>query len=118
MLLRTTNLLRSATSIGRTLFQAANALPTGDYTTEEAKHWVTDILAGGWAASLHCLFHQGIVILWEAHEFEYCWVAEGNFGCRIMWRRVGMHDPSFDESINRRIVFKAASRLAHLVESW
>jgi hypothetical protein len=67
VLLRTTDLLRSATSIGRALSQAANALPTGDYTTEEAEHWVTNILAGGWAASLHCLFHQGIVILWEAH---------------------------------------------------
>ena len=109
MLLRATNLLRSAVPVGRTLLQAADALSASNHTTEETQHWVTDILAGVGAASLHCLFHQRIIIFWQTDEFENSRMTERNLGCWVMWWCVGVHDPSLDESINGWVVLEAAS---------
>ena len=117
MLLCTTNLLRSSTSVGWALLQATDTLPTGDHTTEKAEHRIANVLASIWAASLHRLFHQGVVVFWQTNEFEDSGVTERDFGRWIMGWCVGVHDPSLDESIDGRVILKPTRRLAHLVKS-
>ena len=100
MLLRATNLLSSAALVGRSLLQAANTLRAHNRTTEETQHRVADVFAGGRTASLHRLFHQGVVVLRQTYELEDCRVAETNLGRWIMRWGVGMHDPALDQGFN------------------
>jgi hypothetical protein len=77
MLLCTTD-LRCTTSSSwiRSVFQTADTLAAEDLATEEAEHGVRYVLARCGAASLHRLFHQGVVVLRQANELEYNWVTE------------------------------------------
>ena len=78
MLLGTTDILTPTSSGWRSRLQTADTLATNDDATVETKHWIRDILASSWAASLHSFFHQGIVVLGKTDQLEDSRVAEAD----------------------------------------
>lgn len=56
------------------VFHAADGLGAEDLAAEEADGWVGDFFAGRWAFVFDGFFGEGVVVLWQADEFEDGWV--------------------------------------------